>query len=212
MNKPNCVVIGICGGSASGKSLLAQALLEQLALDAIVVSQDVYYRDSSHLNAAVRDQKNYDHPDAIDLKLFTEDLQRLTNGQSIQSREYCFASHRSLPGERDINPATVIIVEGLFMFKDEQLRHLYDLKIFMHASAEVRLERRIRRDSQQRGRSPEHITKQYFATVQPMHELHVEPNRQHAEMIFSPSNHRQLNACAQKLAQSIELLLHNQTT
>jgi uridine kinase len=202
----NCVIVGICGGSASGKSLMARALLELLADDTIIISQDAYYHDSSHLQAAERDSKNYDHPDAIDQQLFFEDLNRLARGQAIQSREYCFASHRSLLGKHCINPAAVIIVEGLFIFQHQQLRQIYDLKVFMHATSEDRLKRRILRDSQERGRTREDITRQYFTTVKPMHDRHVEPNRLHAEEVFSPSNVDQLNACAENLAKRIALL------
>lgn len=206
MRQTQSLIVGICGGSASGKSLMAEALAELLEGDAVIFSQDAYYHDSSELPASKRALKNYDHPDAIDLPSFATDLQKLASGQAIQLPQYCFTSHRSQRGKCSMQPAAVIIVEGLFMFQNQTLRQLYDLKVFMHASSEERLRRRIMRDSNHRGRTPEAVTRQYFATVKPMHERYVEPNRRFAQFIFNPSDRDQLQNCAARLMTHIQVL------
>lgn len=206
MTRHKPLLVGICGGSASGKSLLAQTLGDLLAGQALLISQDWYYHDSSHLNADARSRKNYDHPDAINLPAFTADLNTLRQGQAIRPNQYCFASHRSQPGTQLFKPAAVIISEGLFMYQHEELRQLFDLKVFIHADSEVRLQRRILRDSKERGRSPESVTRQYFETVNPMHQRFVEPNRQHAEIVLNPANKDQLGADAAQLLTHLQAL------
>lgn len=204
MTRHKPLIVGICGGSASGKSLLAQTLCGLLAGEALIISQDWYYHDSSHLDADARSRKNYDHPDAINLPAFAADLRKLREGQSIRPTQYCFATHRSQPGTQLFKPAPVIIAEGLFMFGHVSLQALFDLKVFIHAESEVRLQRRIQRDNKERGRSPESVARQYFETVNPMHQRYVEPNRQLAEIILSPANRDQLGADAVQLATRIK--------
>ncbi len=201
------LIIGICGGSASGKSLLALTLADLLLGQAVIISQDWYYHDSSHLDAEALGRRNFDHPDAINLPAFTADLNELRQGQAICPTKYCFASHRSLPGTRLLEPAPVVIAEGLFMFQHEGLRQLFDLRVFVHADSEVRLRRRIQRDGKERGRTPESVTRQYLETVHPMHQRYVEPNRRHAEIILNPANREMLGADAAQLVTTIQAAL-----
>lgn len=206
MRSGACIVIGVCGGSGSGKSSLADHLQALLGKDAAVIRQDWYYRDCSHLAPTARAQQNFDHPDALDLAEFTNHLQRLTAGQAIRPPDYCFETHSRRPGQCSLGPARVLIAEGLFMFNCLPLRSLYDLKVFIHADSDLRLLRRMHRDIDQRGRSLHSVSTQYLSTVKPMHEQHVEPNRQLADIVIGPTDLAQLANCARELAETVAKL------
>ena len=201
------VIVGVCGGSASGKSLLADTLQALLGPRAQILSQDRYYHDSSHLDPASLAATNFDHPDAIDMAAFSEDLASLRRGHTIRPPQYCFVTHARQPGRSALAPAPVTIVEGLFIYQLPALRDCYDLRIYVHADSDIRLLRRIQRDVAQRGRSLAAVAAQYLDTVKPMHEQHVEPNRAYADCVVAPLDLDQLRATAAALSAQIASLL-----
>jgi uridine kinase len=177
-------VVGIAGGSGSGKTTIARALCASLGPAAVaLVEQDCYYRDQAHLERPERDQVNFDHPDAIELPLLREHIQALGRGEAVDKPRYDFASHRRLPETDRVAARPVIILEGIMVLVDEQLRNSLDLKIFVHTDADLRVIRRIRRDIEQRGRTFAAVREQYYATVRPMHLAFVEPSKRHAHLI-----------------------------
>lgn len=181
----DCIFVGVCGGSASGKSRLARQLFESYSGRATIISQDDYYHDSRHLSEYERSIKNYDHPDAIDLDMLYENLAGLKSGLSVEAPRYCFESHGRLPVSKKLSPTDIIIVEGLFVFERPELRGLLDLKVFLTVDHDVRLIRRIRRDVEERGRSLESVLNQYVATTKPMHDKFIEPASQYADLRVS---------------------------
>lgn len=178
----DCLVVGICGGSASGKSRLSHTLSKTYCGRSTIINQDDYYHDSSHLSEDERRVKNYDHPDAIDLDRLYENLKGLKAGLTVEAPQYCFESHGRLPASKTLTPKNIIIVEGLFVFEQPELRRLFDLKIFISVENDVRLIRRIRRDVDERGRSLESVLDQYMATTKPMHDQFIEPASQYADL------------------------------
>ena len=206
MSARQVVIIGLCGGSASGKSSLADLLQTLLPPGTAVLRQDWYYHDCSHLTAAQRARQNFDHPVAIDLQAFAADLQQLRAGQAIQAPEYCFRTHTSHAGKRQLAPASIVIAEGLFLYNNLSLNAIYDLKVFIHADSDLRLLRRMQRDIVQRGRSLDSVSTQYLETVKPMHDQHVEPNKQEADLVINPTNLEQLADCADTIASHIRQL------
>ncbi|MEZ4440964.1 MAG: uridine kinase [Polyangiaceae bacterium] len=177
-------VVGIAGGSGSGKTTIARALCDALGFQHVaLIEQDCYYRDQSHLAKEERDRLNFDHPEAIELSLLAHHVEALAGGEPIDKPLYDFAHHvRKVETER-VEPRPVVVVEGIMVLVDEALRELMDLKIFVHTDADLRVIRRIRRDIEQRGRSFDQVRKQYYATVRPMHLAFVEPSKRHADLI-----------------------------
>jgi uridine kinase len=177
-------ILGIAGGSGSGKSTIARAVLAALpAGTSILLEQDHYYRPQSHLPEGERDRVNYDHPDALELDLLTSHLDALRSGACIVRPTYDFAIHDRAPSGVRIEPAPVVIVEGILVLADERLRARFDVKIFVDTDADIRLMRRIRRDLEHRGRSFAQVRKQYYETVRPMHMAFVEPSKRFADVI-----------------------------
>jgi uridine kinase len=201
----DCFFVGVCGGSASGKTSLSQKLYESYKGRATTITQDDYYHDSGHLSAHERAIKNYDHPSAIDLDLLCTGLQRLKSGCSVEVPTYCFDSHGRLPSGKTVVPNEIIIVEGLFVFERPELRDLLDLKIFLHVDQDLRLIRRIRRDVEERGRTLSSVLDQYVATTKPMHEQFVEPVSQYADMVFSSSDEQHLGLAVQRIVEQITI-------
>jgi uridine kinase len=177
-------VLGIAGGSGSGKSTIARAILEALPPGGgILLEQDHYYRAQSHLPFEERERVNYDHPDALELDLLVEHLDALRAGRGITRPTYDFSQHdRSKTGVR-FDPAPVIVVEGILVLADERIRARFDVKVFVDTDADIRLMRRIRRDLEHRGRSFAQVRKQYYETVRPMHLAFVEPTKRFADII-----------------------------
>jgi len=204
---PQRLIIGLCGGSASGKSLLASMLRGMLHGRAQILSQDRYYRDHSHLDPVALATNNFDHPQAIDMEGFSRDLARLRGGETIHPPTYCFSSHASMSGSDPMPPLPVTIVEGLFIYQSEALRDCYDLRVYIHVDSDLRLLRRIQRDVAERGRSLESVAAQYLETVKPMHEQHVEPNRELAHHVVSPQNIEEMKATVAQLGVQIESML-----
>ena len=178
------LVIGIAGGSGSGKSTVARRVAEALGRASVVfIDMDAYYRNHTHLSLEERRRVNWDHPDAFDLDLLAEQLGTLASGQSIRKPVYDFVTHTRREECEVIEPADVIVVDGILLFAEAKVRDLCDVKVFVDADADIRVLRRIRRDMKHRGRPLEEIIEQYLATVQPMHLQFVEPSKRYADVI-----------------------------
>ncbi len=179
------MMIAIAGGSGSGKTTISQAVVEAIGPDrAVLIEHDSYYRDLRHLDFEERVQVNYDHPDSLETPLLIEHLRRLRNGESIAKPRYDFSTHLRLEETDTVPPRPVIIVEGILILAEPELRELMDLRIYVDTDADLRLVRRIRRDVEDRGRSPETVLAQYEETVRPMHLQFVEPAKRYADLII----------------------------
>ena len=178
------LVIGIAGGTGSGKTTLAKKIQASLLPNAVLIEQDCYYKDLSGLPPEEREQRNFDHPDSIDFETFCQDILTLKQGKPIQKPIYSFSTHARLPGATDVSPADVVIVEGILIFTEEKMRNLLDLKIYVQTDDDVRILRRIIRDIKERGRDFESVNRQYFATVKPMHVQFVETSKCYADVII----------------------------
>ena len=177
-------VLGIAGGSGSGKSTIARAILEALPKGAgVLIEQDHYYRPQGHLPFHEREQVNYDHPDSLELDLLCEQVDALRAGAGIERPSYDFATHDRAKVGLHIEPAPVIVVEGILVLAEERLRGRFDAKIFVDTDSDIRLMRRVRRDLEQRGRTFAQVRKQYYETVRPMHLAFVEPSKRFADLI-----------------------------
>ncbi len=179
----NILVIGIAGGTGSGKTTLMKNIVERFGSDVTVLSHDNYYRRRDELTLEERSHINYDEPAALETDLMTEHLALLRQGFEIDCPVYDFSLHNRSDETVRIVPRKVIIVEGILIFADEALRKLMDIKIFVDTDADIRICRRIKRDVNKRGRSLESVIEQYRETVKPMHEKYVEPSRKFADLV-----------------------------
>jgi uridine kinase len=177
------MVIGIAGGTGSGKTTLTERLVERFSNNIIVIYHDNYYKAHYELPYEERAKLNYDHPDSLDTDLMIEHLQKLKNGESVRCPTYDYTIHNRSDETVEIKPAKVIIVEGILIFQNPVLREQMDIKIFVDTDADVRIIRRIMRDVLQRKRSLESVVSQYLTTVKPMHEQFVEPSKRFADII-----------------------------
>lgn len=179
------LILGIAGGSGSGKSTIARALLSALPEgDGVLLEQDHYYRPQAHLPQAERELVNYDHPDALELDLLAAHVEALRAGRTIERPSYDFTTHDRSKTPILVAPAKVIVVEGILVLSDERLRSAFEVKLFVDTDADIRLMRRVRRDLEQRGRTFAQVRKQYYETVRPMHMAFVEPSKRHADIII----------------------------
>ena len=179
------ILIGIAGGTGSGKTLVSERVHQVLDSDEIlVIEQDSYYRDLSHLPLQERSKQNFDHPDAFDRDLLVSHLIDLKNGKSIRQPQYDYTHHSRKMDFRIIQPQHIIILEGILILDDPRLRALMDIKVYVDTDADMRLVRRIRRDVKERGRSVESVLDQYEKYVQPMHLQFVEPSKRYADIII----------------------------
>ena len=179
------LIIGIAGGSGSGKSTVARKIADSLhGAKVAFIDLDAYYRDHPELTIERRAQLNYDHPDAFDLDLLADHLSRLARGEAIDKPVYDFVAHARGARRERIDPADVIVIDGILLFVDEGVRARLDVKVFVDTDADIRLIRRIRRDMAVRGRPLEEILEQYLTTVQPMHLQFVEPSKRYADLII----------------------------
>lgn len=181
----NRFVIGIAGGTGSGKTTLVKKVLKKLPSEKIcTLSQDSYYRANDHLSLEERKKINFDHPSAIDFELLIEHLEALKSGKSIQQPVYSFADHNRTKETKETFPKNVVIVEGILIFNDKTLRDLCDIKIYIEADDDERLIRRVRRDSIERGRDVNEILDRYQDTLKPMHRQFIEPTKNFADIII----------------------------
>jgi uridine kinase len=184
VDKARPILIGVAGGTGSGKTLLTTAVAARYArLGVCIIDQDSYYHDQSHLSLEERNRLNFDQASAIDHDLLFGHLQQLLAGQAIEKPRYDFATHTRRPENDGVSPQPIIFLEGLFALWDSKCRSLMDLKVYVEADADIRFIRRLRRDILERGRTVESVVEQYLTTVRPMHQLYVEPTRAHADLI-----------------------------
>ena len=181
---PTPVIIGIAGGTGSGKSTITDAIRREVKNQITLIPQDSYYKNFGLLPIEKRNNINYDHPDSFDNELLMEHLKLLKKNIPIQKPIYDFKTHSRIDKTTLIKPSRIIIVEGILIFENEQLRKLMDIKIFVDTDADIRILRRIDRDIKERGRSLESIVLQYRNTVQPMHIEFVEPSKRYADIII----------------------------
>ena len=179
----NILVIGIAGGTGSGKTTLMNQIIEKFSNDITVLSHDNYYKRHDELTYEQRCELNYDEPAALETDLMARQLDQLRQGEAIECPVYDFTVHNRSNETITIVPRKVIIVEGILIFEDKPLRELMDIKIFVDTDADVRLCRRIKRDVRKRGRTLESVLDQYQNTVKPMHEMYVEPSKKFADIV-----------------------------
>ncbi|KXL51972.1 uridine kinase [Anaerotignum neopropionicum] len=177
------MIIGIAGGTGSGKTTLTNRLKERFGKDVTVVYHDNYYKRHNEMSYEERSLLNYDHPDAFETDLMIEHIKKLKQGIAIETPIYDFAVHNRSNQTSMVYPTRVIVVEGILIFQNEILRNLLDIKIFVDTDADVRILRRILRDVKERGRSLESVVTQYLTTVKPMHEQFVEPSKRASDII-----------------------------
>lgn len=188
----NILVIGIAGGSGSGKTTLMKRLVERFGDNVSVLSHDNYYKRHDELTFEQRAVLNYDEPDALDTSLMVYQLDQLRHGMAIDCPVYDFTLHNRSNETIHVEPEKVIIVEGIMIFVDPDLRALMDIKIFVDTDADIRLCRRIKRDVTKRGRTLESVLTQYKQTVKPMHEMYVEPSKKFADLVVPEGGKNQV--------------------
>ncbi|MBR6801910.1 MAG: uridine kinase [Eubacteriaceae bacterium] len=178
------VIIGIAGGSGSGKTTLTRNISERFSDDVCVICHDSYYKDQSHLTMDQRVLTNYDHPDSIQTDLMISHLRQLKEGKSVLTPVYSFVEHTRTSETVKVDPRKVIIIDGILIFENKELRDMMDMKIYVDTDSDIRLIRRLLRDVNERGRDIESVTTQYITTVKPMHEQFVEPSKKFADIII----------------------------
>lgn len=186
------IVIGVAGGTGSGKTTLVKALVNRFGDNITVLSHDNYYKRHDELSYEERTKLNYDHPDAFDTDMMIEHLQQLKSGKAIECPTYDYTIHNRAEETITIEPRKVIVVEGILIFASKVLSDQMDIKIFVDADADVRLCRRIRRDVKKRGRTIDSVIDQYLTTVKPMHEQFVEPSKRNADLIIPEGGHNEI--------------------
>lgn len=201
------LIIGIAGGSGSGKTTVVRSITENLKGRVVVIPQDSYYKDSSHLPLAERLLQNFDHPNSIDFDLLVEQIDAIKKGQAIDQPIYSFITCTRQAETIRVEPADVIIVEGILIFTDPRLRDLMDIKVFVDADADDRIMRRIKRDTVERGKSVDFIMQCYTETVKPMYLQFVEPSKRYADIIVPQGGHN--TVAINILKASVEKFLAN---
>ncbi len=184
------MIIGICGGTGSGKTTVANRILATVSADEVIfLQQDSYYRNLNDMPLDYRQEVNFDHPDALDNDLLVKHIRRLKAGAGVELPIYDFKTHSRLAETRHVEPKPIIIVEGILIFADARLLEEMDIKIFVDTPDDIRFIRRLRRDLAERGRTVESVIEQYLATVRPMHMQFVEPSKRYADVIIPEGGH-----------------------
>jgi uridine kinase len=186
------ILVGIAGGTGSGKTTLAERIKEAFPEDSILINQDCYYKDLSHLSFDERAKMNFDHPSSLDFSLLCEHLIELKSGRSIQRPVYNFHTHRRESSMQLVEPAHLIIAEGILLLAVPEIRKLFDLKIFVDTDDDIRVLRRIERDMKERSRDFDSVKTQYISSVKPMHDAFVEPSKQYADVIVPEGGYNQI--------------------
>jgi len=201
------LIIGIAGGTGSGKTTVVQQIIDQLPkCDVAVISQDSYYKDTSHLSMEERVKINFDHPNSIDFPLLEQHLIALKAGESIEQPVYSFIEHNRTGETENTEPKRVVIVEGILILTHPEVRDLFDIKIYVHADSDERLIRRLKRDIAERGRDLEEVLTRYQTTLKPMHQEFIDPTKEFADIII-PTN--RYNTVAVDVIRSV---IHNKLT
>ena len=200
------IIIGVAGGSGSGKTTVSQEILRRVGAERIAfIQHDSYYRDQSHLPVEQRARLNYDHPDILETGLLVSHLQQLQAGQPVDIPLYDFTTHTRRKETRRVEPKRVILVEGILIFVEPALRKMFDVRIWVDTDADVRFIRRLRRDIAERGRTVESVIEQYEATVRPMHLEFAEPSKRYADLIIPQGGHN-IVAMDMVVARILEML------
>ena len=187
------LVIGICGGTGSGKTTITERIISALSPESVLVlQQDHYYKNFPHLSLEERARQNFDHPDAFDNSLFIEHVRQLREGRPIDRPVYDFTKHERASETVRMNPSPALILEGILIFENKALCDLMDIKIFVDTDADLRFIRRLSRDIRERGRTIDSVVNQYLTTVRPMHNEFVEPSKRHADVIIPEGGHNEV--------------------
>lgn len=186
------IVIGIAGGTGSGKTTITRKIIQNFGGEVSVIYHDNYYKAHHNMSYEERTKLNYDHPNAFDTELMISDLKKLRSGETIQCPVYDYSIHDRSGKTVTVKPSRVIVIEGILIFENRELCDLMDIKIFVDTDADVRILRRIVRDVRDRGRSLESVVNQYLTTVKPMHEQFVEPSKRKADIIIPEGGHNQV--------------------
>lgn len=188
------ITIGVYGGTGSGKTTIVSKIVSEFPTNEIqVISQDSYYKDTSHLTFDERCALNFDHPDAIDFPLLYQHVNSLKNGENIEQPVYSFETHNRTKETVTVVPKKILIIEGILILNYPKLRSLFDLKIFIDADSDMRMERRVSRDISERGRTPEEVLNRYLNTLKPMHKQFIEPMKVHADITLENHQNTPLN-------------------
>jgi uridine kinase len=181
----NNIIIGIAGGSGSGKTSVAKALVKDMHLNGtVIIEQDWYYKDLAHLPQEERMKWNFDHPDSVEFDLLIKDLNAMVRGETVDVPQYNYVTHSRAKETLTITPQKVIIVEGIMVLYEAKLRKLLDIKLYVDTDPDIRFIRRLKRDIYKRGRAIDNVIDQYMQTVRPMHETFVEPSKRFADVII----------------------------
>lgn len=188
------LIIGIYGGTGSGKTTIVNMIASHFSSNDIeIISQDSYYKDNSDISYEDRCKLNFDHPDAIDFNLLYKHLKKLRKGETVEQPIYDFKIHNRLKKTKQIKPKKILILEGILIMCHAEIRSIFDLKIFINANSKTRMERRIKRDIAERGRSRDEVLKRYIETLKPMHEKFIEPSKIYANYIIENQFNNKLN-------------------
>ena len=210
MAQNRSIVFGVAGGTASGKTTVADSILQAVGASQVAyLAHDAYYKDMSHLALAERARLNYDHPDSLETDLLVRHIEQLLAGERVQLPTYDFTEHRRTAATKPVNPAPIVLVEGILIFTHRRLRDLMDIKVYVDTDPDVRFIRRMVRDMQERGRSLDSIVNQYLETVRPMHQEFVEPSKRHADVIIPRGGMNQV-ALDMVVSRLMELLPQHQ--
>ena len=208
MTKRNSsLVIGIAGGTGSGKTTIADYILDTVGPEKIAFfPHDSYYRELDHLSVDERAQVNFDHPSSLETELLIEHLNRLNSGESIELPTYDFKTHSRTGETKRIDPQQILMVEGILILAEPELRKLFDLKIYVDTDADIRFIRRLKRDIEERGRTTQSVIKQYLDTVRPMHLEFVEPSKRYANVIIPEGgyNHEALDLIVARIKSMLQ--------